>query len=210
MPSRRLYAGLSQKRLDRIISQGLAKATGALSKLVGRDVRVSIPEFRLVPLWEVARSLWEPDAVVIGISFKLTGGLEGHLSLLFERQGALALVDVLLQRPAGTTRAIAEIEQSTLKEVGNILANSYLTSMEHEIRRAVMPGPARFSEMPLGEVLESLLLEQSEIVVEDRFLLMRNKFIAAPLTLEGNLLLFLNRTSPAPASTAKHSRPKHL
>lgn len=196
MPSR-LYAGLSQKRLDRILARGLTSAAGALSKLVGRDVRVSINEFRLVPLWEVARTLGEPDHVIIGVSFKLTGELEGRLSLLLERPGVLALLDALLKRPAGTTRTVGELERSAMNEVGNILANSYLTSLGHEIKLTVMPGPPRFSEAPLGDLLESLMLEQSEIAVADRFLLMRNTLVASRLTLDGNLVLFLKRAETA-------------
>lgn len=191
----RPYAGLSQERLDRIFAQGLTMAAGALSRLVGREVRVSINELRLVPLWEVARTLGEPDHVVIGVSFKLAGELEGCLSLLLERAGVLSLMDLLLKRPAGTTRTLGDIERSAVKETANILANTYLTALGHEIGLAVMPGPPRFSEAPLGELLESLLLEQSEIAVADRFLLMRNTLEASPLTLDGNLVVFLKRAS---------------
>jgi chemotaxis protein CheC len=192
-----LYAGLSQERLDRIFSKGQAMAAGALSRLVDGEVRVSINELRLVPLWEVARTLGDPDHVVIGVSFKLTGELEGCLSLLLERAGVLALMDLLLKRPVGTTRSMDEIERSAVKETSNILANTYLTALGHEIGLAVMPGAPRFSEAPLGDILESLLLEQSEIAVADRFLLMRNALTASNLTLEGNLVVFLKRASPS-------------
>jgi chemotaxis protein CheC len=207
MPSR-LYAGLSQGRLDRILVSGLTQAASALSTLVGSEVRVSINEFRLVPLWEVARSLWEPDHVVIGVSFKLAGELEGRLSLLLERPGVLALMDLLLKRRVGTTQSFGDIERSAVNEVANILANAYLTALGHEIKLAVMPGPPRFSEAPLGDVLESLLLEQSEIAVADRFLLMRNTLIAPTLTLDGNLVLFLKRAFPAAATTHGRAEPR--
>src|ERR1035437_6472009 len=117
--SSQLYAGLSQERLDRILAKGLTQAASSLSRVVGSEVRVSINEFRLVPLWEVASSLWEPDHVVVGVSFKLTGELEGRLSLLLERPGVLALMDLLLKRPAGTTKILEEIERSVINEVAN-------------------------------------------------------------------------------------------
>ncbi len=78
-------------------------ARTSLSKIVEGDVRVDINEFRLVPIWEVARSLGEPDHNVVGVSFTLTGELEGRLSLLLERPGVLSLMDLLLKRPAGAT-----------------------------------------------------------------------------------------------------------
>ncbi len=158
-----LYAVLTQERLDRILARGLDMAASSLSKLLGRPIRVSVNEFRLVPIGEVARTLGEPDHVIIGVSFKLTGELEGQLSLILERPGVLSLMDSLLKRSAGTTQALGNIERDAVNEVANILANAYLNSLGQEINLAVMPGPPRFSEMPLGDLLESLVLEQSEI-----------------------------------------------
>jgi chemotaxis protein CheC len=193
----RLYAGLNHDQLDRVLSQGITSAASALSKLLGREVRVSLNEFRLVPIWEVAQTLGEPDHVVIGVTFRLTGEMEGCLVLLLERPGVLALVDSLFKLPTDTTRAVGDIERSAVEEVGNILANSYLNSLGHEINLLVMPGAPRFSEMPLGDLLESLLVEHSEVAVEDRFLLMRNSLIAPGCTLDGNLVIFLKPTETA-------------
>ena len=103
-------------------------------------------------------------------------------------------MDILLKRQAGSTQTLGNVEQDAVNEVGNILANAYLNSLGQEINLWVMPGPPHFSEVTLGDLLESLLLESSELAVEDRFLLMRNTLVAPGLTLDGNLVIFLKKT----------------
>jgi len=187
----RIYAGLSHEHLQRILGDGLSMAAKSLSKMVGQDVRVTVDEFRLVPVREVARTLGDPDEVVVGVSFSLTGQLEGRLSLLIERAGVLGLMDALLKRPAGTTKSFQDMEKSAVNETANILSNAYITVLSREIQMTILPGAPRFSEAPLGDLLESLVMEDSEVAVEERFLLLRHSLSAPGLTLQGNLVMFL-------------------
>jgi len=187
-----IYAGLSQENLQRVLARGLEMAAKSLSKMVGQDVRVTVDEFRLVPVREVARTLGDPDEVVVGVAFALTGELEGQLSMLMDRAGVLSLADQLLQRQAGATRSLQELEQSAIKETANILSNAFITVVAREMKLDVLlPGPPRLTEAPLGDILESLLIEESEIAVEDRFLLLRHSLTAPGLTLQGNLVMVL-------------------
>ncbi len=189
------YAGLDNDTLDRIVTLGVHKSASALSKMLGQEVYVSVTECRLFPVWEVSQTLGEPDKGVVGISFKLLGELEGHLSLIFERPQAFTLVDLLLGQSQGTPQEMDETGQSALKEMGNILANSYLTVLGHETKMMVMASAPELVEAPLGNVLESLMLEASEITVGERALLVRNDFQNSALTLQGSLVLFLKKAS---------------
>ena len=59
----------------------------------------------------------------------LTGRLTGQILLVFEDRSGLALADLLLHQPVGTTTAWGELEQSAAKETTNIVGCAYLNAL---------------------------------------------------------------------------------
>ncbi|HII39907.1 MAG TPA: DEAD/DEAH box helicase, partial [Thermoplasmata archaeon] len=73
------------------------------------------------PLEEVADLLGAPDAVVAAVLMQMMGDLTGRTLILFPAASARRLCDILFRRDDGSTDEFGELEQSGLKEVGNIL-----------------------------------------------------------------------------------------
>ena len=57
------------------------------------------------------------------------GDLTGRALVLFPERSAYTVCDFLFRRPVGTTQVLGEMEQSGLKEAGNILASAYLNAL---------------------------------------------------------------------------------
>jgi chemotaxis protein CheC len=67
------------------------------------------------------------------------GDLTGRAMLLFPKPAALVLCDYLFRRERGTTTAFGEMEESSLREAGNILASAYLNALSDFMGMMLVP-----------------------------------------------------------------------
>jgi chemotaxis protein CheC len=75
--------------------------------------------------------------------------------VLFPELSARHLCDILLRKPIGTTRAYGEMEQSGLKEVGNILSSAYLNALSDFMGMMLVPSVPSLAIDLAGAVLTS-------------------------------------------------------
>ena len=106
---------------------GAGHASTALSDLVGYRVNVTVPKASLVPVTNLSDEV--NDEMAIGIHIPVSGDIDGGVLMLFPRKYALKLSDILMGREVGTATEISEMEESSLKEVGNILVGNCLTAL---------------------------------------------------------------------------------
>ena len=114
--------------LRMIFDRGTEAASQALSKWLGQEVRLAISDVELVELdgGRAARPAGIPGR-------RLRDGADrpatGLILLVFEDRSGLALVDLLLHQPIGTTTAWGELEQSAAKETTNIVGCAYVNAL---------------------------------------------------------------------------------
>src|SRR6516165_4638752 len=98
----RILSEAQRHLLQVIFDRGAEGASGALSKWLGTDVRLTVSEVAITELEQAAELLGPADSLVAACSMELTGRLTGWILLVFEDRSGLALVDMLLQVPVGT------------------------------------------------------------------------------------------------------------
>jgi chemotaxis protein CheC len=189
----RILTESQQHLLQVIFNRGAESASLALSKWLGKEVRLSVSEVEIAELEQAAELLGPADALVAACSMELTGRLTGWILLVFEDHSGLALVDMLLQQPLGTTTSWGEIEQSAAKETTNIVGCAYVNALAAHlpspIARApaqteqresdggeLVPTPPTFLHEFAGSLLEFALMEQA--LELDQVLLIRSEFKA--------------------------------
>ena len=69
----------------------------------------------------------------------MMGDLTGRTLVMFPEASARALCDILFRRSAGTTGEFGEMEQSGLKEAGNILASAYMNALSDFMGMMLVP-----------------------------------------------------------------------
>jgi chemotaxis protein CheC len=176
-----------QRHLLRMIfDRGAEGASLALSKWLGHEVHLTVSEVELVELDQAGQLLGPAEALVAACSMGLTGRLTGWILLVFEDCAGLALVDMLLQQPLGTTTSWGEIEQSAAKETTNILGCAYANALAAHLPATpwhtvavgdageLVPTPPTFFHEFAGSLLEFVLMEQA--VELDQVLLIRSEF----------------------------------
>ena len=146
---------LQRDALREVANIGAGHAATALSTLTNRRIMITVPEVRISRLEEVAEILGHPDDVVAAVLMHMMGDLTGRTLVLFPEQSARHLCDILLRKPIGTTRSYGEMEQSGLKEVGNILSSAYLNALSDFMGMMLVPSVPSLAIDLAGAVLTS-------------------------------------------------------
>lgn len=201
----------NQKRLlAAIFGRGAEDASEALSRWLGRPVRVAVSAVAQVDLDEASEVLGPSDTLVAACPMELSGVLTGQLILVFEDRSGLATVDLLLHQPIGTTTAWGELEQSAAKETANIVGCAYLNSLAAHLpaiasdadaaRTALLPGPPGFRHEFAASLLQFALMDQATL--SDRLLVINSTFSTEEARLDWSLLFV---PSGASLETLRHS-----
>lgn len=186
--------------LRMIFDRGAEGASLALSKWLSREVRLAISDVELVELERAGELLGPPDSLVAACVMGLTGRLSGSILLVFEDRSGLAMVDLLLHQPIGTTGSWGELEQSAAKETTNIIGCAYVNALAAHLPGGddageLVPTPPTFLHEFAGSLLEFALMEQA--VERDKLLLIRSEFSGGPDLPQLNWTLLL---VPSPAA----------
>jgi len=118
---------------------GAGHAATALSQMTNRRIMISVPKISVTRLEDVGGLLGNPDEVVAGILLHMLGDLTGRTLLVFPETAARRLCDLLLGRPIGKTTEFGMLEQSSLKEAGNILCGAYMNALSSFMGMMLLP-----------------------------------------------------------------------
>ena len=133
---------LKESQLDAIrevANIGAGHAATALSGMTNRTIMITVPRVYVRPLEEACDLVGAPDAVVAAVLMHMMGDLTGRAMVLFPQRAAHTVCDFPFRRPLGTTKELGEMEQSGLKETGNILASAYMNALSDFMCMMLVP-----------------------------------------------------------------------
>src|SRR3989475_373929 len=125
--------------LRQLANIGAGHAATALSQLTNRRIMISVPEINIARLEEVPELLGNASDVVAAVLMHMLGDLTGRTLLLFPEAVGRKVCDMLLRRPLGTTATFDVLEQSCLKEAGNILSGAYMNALSDFMGMLLLP-----------------------------------------------------------------------
>ena len=133
---------LKESQLDamrEVANIGAGHAATALSQMTNRTIMITVPRVSVRPLEEACDVVGSPDDVVAAVLMHMMGDLTGRTLLLFPERAARTLCDFLLRHGLGTTTSFGPMEQSALKEAGNILGSAYLNALSDFMGMMLVP-----------------------------------------------------------------------
>lgn len=179
--------------LRTVAVNGSYHASRALSKWLRRGVRLTSDGFKCVPIQDVASVIGVSDELIVAIQMPLVGDADGHLLLTFPEHVALALVDLAMQVPEGTTKCFDELAQSCLQETGNIVCSAYANSLSKWLGMHIEPGVPVFGHDMVSSLVDPLLMEIA--VQHDEVFVAKTDFMLAGRRLEWGMLLLPSNES---------------
>lgn len=144
--------------LKEVANIGAGHAATALSQLTDRRIMISVPQIEISRLEDVPETFGDPDDVVAAVLMHVLGDLTGRTLLLLPEANARLLCDMLLRRPGGTTSEIGKLEDSSLKEAGNIIAGAYLNALSDFMGMMLLPSVPSLVVDLSGAVLTTAFL----------------------------------------------------
>ena len=148
-------SSLSETQLDALrelanIASGTAAT--ALSQMLAREVQISVPRALALPPADAVDECGDPEQFVAGVVVPIQGDIDGIVLLLIPYEQAEILCALL------GVEAHTEVGDSALREIGNILATSYLNGLGAMTRLELEPSPPQLHTDMLAAIVSSLLV----------------------------------------------------
>jgi chemotaxis protein CheC len=166
---------------------GAGNAATALSQMVGRTIHTSVPKVLIVPIEKVPDIVGGSEEIVAGIYLKIYGDVPAKILVTFEHSDLLALTDLLMGQPVGSSTMLNEMRLSALKELGTILTGSFLNALAKFLDLQMVPTVPALAIDVLPAILDTLLVELSQ---EAQYALMiQTEIFETETKLAGNIFL---------------------
>jgi len=173
--------------LKEIGNIGAGNAATALAKMLNKKIDMDVPKVKILEFKDVNDILGGAEILVAGILLRVTGDLTGNIMYIMELTAAHVLVDMLMGRPSDARGEFTEMEISALKEVGNILAGSYLSSLSTLTNLKIMPSVPDIAIDMAGAILSVPAIEFGK--VGDSVLYIETEFSEGSTKVVGDFFL---------------------
>ena len=161
--------------LREVANIGAGHAATALSQMIGQTIMISVPTINVARLEEVPPQVAGPEEPVAAVLMHMMGDLTGRTLLVFPKRTAIRLASMLLRRPSESDE-FTEMEQSAIKEAGNILSSAYMNALSDFMGMMLLPSPPSLAVDMSAAVLTTVYLQFSSdkdyvFCVETEFLM---------------------------------------
>lgn len=108
---------------------GGGNAATALASMLSGRIDMSVPDLQIVDVNHVAKILGGMEQEIVGILVTMEGDINGMMMFLLDKHFTRLLINLLLNKEFESFDRINEMDLSALKEIGNILAGSYINAL---------------------------------------------------------------------------------
>ncbi len=114
--------------LREIGSIGTGNAATALSSMLGQEIKITLPEVRIMGYNEAIDWIGGPEAITAGVMVHLGGQLNG-IMLSVQSLEFINIVLSILDKHIERYEDLQEMEKSLLVEVGNIMISTFINAL---------------------------------------------------------------------------------
>lgn len=184
------YEELSPVALDclrEIGNIGSGSAASALSQMLNKPIEMNVPDVRVLDYQTVIDEMGGPEKVITGILVTLSVDIEGMIMFLLEDTFAKIVLSTFLGKEDIDVTTLDEGDISAIKEMGNIMAGSYLGALGTMTGMTIdMSTPSMTVDM-MGAIMNAPMVEFSE--VGDKVLFINDGFIIDNVDIKSNIIL---------------------
>jgi len=107
----------------RMAREGAGLAAGRLTRMTGVETQVGITKLNFMRGREI-RHDFEDGSEKVGVRVELSGGLDGHSVIVFDRKSALRIVEMLIAE--SNVDSFDEMSRSAATEVGQVMNSGFI------------------------------------------------------------------------------------
>ena len=132
--------------LTEVGSVCVGNATAALEQILCRKIELELPGLKIIDINELSRVLSaSPEDVAVGLHTRIVGGAKGNALLIFLKNDAFSVLDLLIGSQNDKPSSLTELSISALKEMGNIVISAYLSALTSFVGISAFPSTITFT-----------------------------------------------------------------
>lgn len=115
--------------LREIGSIGTGNAATSLSQMLGREVRITLPEVRIMGYNEAIDWIGGPEAITAGVLVGISGELNGIMLSVQPLEFVNLIMKHMLDKELTCYEEMEDLEKSALIEIGNIMISTFINAL---------------------------------------------------------------------------------
>lgn len=115
--------------LREIGSIGTGNAATALSQMLNREVRITLPEVRIMGYNEAIDWIGGAESITAGVLVALSGEINGIMLSVQQMDFVNLVLESILDSRIGKYEELTDIGRSALTEIGNIMISTFINAM---------------------------------------------------------------------------------
>lgn len=125
--------------LKEIGNIGAGNATTAIANMLSLRIDMSVPTVAFLPVEQLGSAIGAEDEVIVGIMLGVESDIDGSMMFLMDMSSAHHIVNRLMMRDDDYNEPFSEMDLSAIKEIGNIIAGSYLNALSGLTNLTILP-----------------------------------------------------------------------
>ncbi len=179
--------------LKEVMNIGAGNAANALSQMTGMTVDISAPRLELLRVEDVTEFTGKPDSVMTVVLIQVLGDAPGVMMLMFPKDSALKIAHSMLRK---THTMLTDIGRTALREVGNVLAGSCLSSLSNFLKMNFIQSVPNAATDMVGALLSNTLADMGQ--ANEQVLAAEVRFTIKEMEVGGHIFFMFD-----PPSTTK-------
>ena len=184
------YEDMNLLELDvmkEISSIGTSHAATALSKLLQKEIRITIPEVNILGYEDTINKIGYIEELVTATLVRMSNEVNGLMLFIFKLDLANAVLEKLIGRRYEDFQELDELAYSALEEIGNIIICSYVNAFTQLVKVEIDLSVPSSTVNMLGGILTVPIAEYG--YVTDKLMYINAEFIMDGEKLSDGLLM---------------------
>ncbi|MCR5098436.1 MAG: chemotaxis protein CheC [Lachnospiraceae bacterium] len=118
---------------------GAGNATTAVANMLGLRIDMKVPSVEFIEVEKIGGVIGSEEQIVVGIMLGIETDIEGSMMFLMDIPSAHHLVNRMMMRDPEYDADFDEMDMSAIKEIGNIIAGSYLSAISGLTNLTITP-----------------------------------------------------------------------
>ncbi len=118
---------------------GAGNATTAVANMLGLRIDMKVPNVEFIEVEKIGGVIGSEEQIVVGIMLGIETDIEGSMMFLMDIPSAHHLVNRMMMRDPEYNAEFDEMDMSAIKEIGNIIAGSYLSAISGLTNLTITP-----------------------------------------------------------------------
>lgn len=126
------YKDLNELEIDtlrEIGSIGMGNAANSLSEMLGCEVRITLPEVRIMEYNHAIEWIGGPEAITAGVLVRISGDINGIMLSVQQIDFVNLIIGKIFDKKIESYEELTEIESSALIEIGNIMISTFINAL---------------------------------------------------------------------------------